>query len=205
MDGPFGFACCFRAGMNPRARNHPGSVRKSPRGSGRSGNPERTGARFRSRWIWYRSRCWSRTRKGNALTGLKPENFTIYEDNVKQEISNFSPIEANITAVMLVEYSNNVSNFISDVWNAMYDFANSLRKEDWVAVIGYDMLPTILCDFTQDRSELEDTLRRFQYPARLQQPVGRSYRRAGPDAGNRGEGGRYSAQHRVGHIQPAHL
>jgi Ca-activated chloride channel homolog len=103
--------------------------------------------------------------QGNVLTGLKPENFTIYEDNVKQEILNFSPIESNLTAVMLVEYSNNIGNFIDDVWNAMSTFASSLRKEDWVAVIGYDMRPTILCDFSKDRRELEDALRRFRYPA----------------------------------------
>lgn len=102
--------------------------------------------------------------KGNVLTGLKPENFTIYEDNVKQEISNFSPVEAGITAVLLVEFSRNVEYFITDVWNAMYSFANSLRKEDWVAVIGYDMRPTILCDFTRDRRELEEALRRFTIP-----------------------------------------
>ncbi len=102
--------------------------------------------------------------KGNVLTGLRPENFTIYEDNVKQEISNFSPIEASITAVMLVEFSRNIEYFITDVWNAMYGFANTLRKDDWVAVIGYDMRPTILCDFTQDRRELSDALRRFTIP-----------------------------------------
>jgi VWFA-related protein len=102
--------------------------------------------------------------KGNVLTGLKPENFTIYEDNVKQEISNFSPVESGITAVLLVEFSRNVEYFIPDVWNAMYTFANSLRKEDWVAVIGYDMRPTILCDFTRDRKELEGALKRFSIP-----------------------------------------
>jgi VWFA-related protein len=103
--------------------------------------------------------------KGNVVTGLKPENFTIYEDNVKQEISNFSPVESNITAVLLVEYSNNVSWFINEVWNATYTFANSLRKGDWVAVVGYDMHPTILCDFTQDRQKLYEALSRFTYPA----------------------------------------
>jgi Ca-activated chloride channel family protein len=103
--------------------------------------------------------------KGNVLTGLKPENFTIYEDNIKQEISNFSPVESNITAVMLVEYSNNVGNFITDVWDAMYGFVASLRKGDWVAVIGYDMQPMILCDFTQNRNEIDSALRRFTYPA----------------------------------------
>ncbi len=103
--------------------------------------------------------------KGNIITGLRPENFTVYEDNVKQEISHFSPIEANITAVMLVEYSRLVTPFIYDVWNSIYGFAESLRQGDWVAVIGYDIRPTILCDFTQDRSKIMDTLRRFNYPA----------------------------------------
>jgi VWFA-related protein len=103
--------------------------------------------------------------KGNTVTGLKPENFTIYEDNVKQEITNFAPIDANITVVMLVEYSRNISYFINDIWNSMYYFANSLRKGDWVAVVGYDMHTTILCDFTQDRSKLYDALKRFTYPA----------------------------------------
>jgi VWFA-related protein len=103
--------------------------------------------------------------KGNVITGLKPENFNIYEDNVKQEISHFSPVEANITVVMLVEYSKQVSYFIYQIWNAIYTFAGSLRQGDWVAVIGYDIRPTILCDFTQDRNKLNEALSRFNYPA----------------------------------------
>jgi VWFA-related protein len=101
--------------------------------------------------------------KGNVITGLKPENFTVYEDNVKQEISNFAPVEADITAVLLVEYSRLA--FVYDVWNAIYTFANSLRQGDCVAVIGYDIRPTILQDFTQDHNKLMDALRRFNYPA----------------------------------------
>jgi VWFA-related protein len=103
--------------------------------------------------------------KGNIITGLKPDNFTIYEDSVKQEISHFSPVEANITVVMLVEYSKQVSWFIYEVWNAIYGFASTLRQGDWVAVIGYDLRPTILQDFTQDRAKLNEALRRFSYPA----------------------------------------
>jgi Ca-activated chloride channel homolog len=102
--------------------------------------------------------------KGNIYTGLGPDNFTIYEDNVKQEITHFSPVEANTTTVMLVEFSRQVQYFITEVWNAIYGFANSLRQGDWVAVIGYDIRPTILCDFTQDRAELMNTLSRFNTP-----------------------------------------
>jgi VWFA-related protein len=103
--------------------------------------------------------------KGNVLVGLKPENFTIYEDNVKQEISHFSPVDANVTVVMLVEYSRQVSYFLNEVWNATYAFSKSLRKDDWVALIAYDQKPTILCDFTQDRQKFADALRLLTFPA----------------------------------------
>jgi len=103
--------------------------------------------------------------KNNVITGLRPENFTIYEDNVKQEITNFAPIEADITVAMLVEFSRQISGLIREVLNAVYTFANSLRPGDWVAVIGYDIRPTILCDFTRDRNELQEALSRFNNPA----------------------------------------
>jgi Ca-activated chloride channel homolog len=106
-----------------------------------------------------------RDTKGNAITGLKRENFTIYEDNVKQEISQFSPIEANITVVMVVESSNNISYFIRQVLDSMITFTNSLRKEDWVAVVSYDLNPSIVCDFTQDRQKIYNVLNRFRTPA----------------------------------------
>jgi VWFA-related protein len=102
---------------------------------------------------------------GNVFTGLKPENFTIYEDNVKQEIMHFSPVDANITVVMLVEFSKLINNYLDDIYDTMDYFTKSLRKGDWVAVMGYDMHTTIMCDFTQDRQKLYNTLRRFIWPS----------------------------------------
>ncbi len=104
-------------------------------------------------------------KKGNIITGLTPEHFKVYEDNVEQEIANFGNVDSNITVVMLVEYSRQVSWFIMEVWEAIYGFANSLRPGDWVAVIGYDIRPTILTDFTQNRNDLYQALRRFNMPA----------------------------------------
>jgi Ca-activated chloride channel homolog len=103
--------------------------------------------------------------KGTALTGLKRENFTIYEDNVKQEISHFSSIDADITVVMLAENSNNISYFIGQILDSMIAFTNLLRKGDWVAVVGYNLNTTILCDFTQDRQKIFNTLNRLRFPS----------------------------------------
>ena len=115
--------------------------------------------------------------KGNALTGLKPENFTIYEDNVKQEIKSFSPVDANITVVMLVEYSNNIQYFIDEVWNAMSVLKTISAGSN--SVIGYDMNTRIMCDFTQNRQELHKALRQFMYPSFWESnPVRRTDRNA---------------------------
>ena len=102
---------------------------------------------------------------GNVLTGLRPENFTIYEDGVKQEITHFSPVEANVTVVMLVEFSKRIELFLDDVYNAMYGFVRTLRPGDWTAVVGYDMRTTIFNDFTQDQQEIYKSLRQFTFPA----------------------------------------
>ena len=98
---------------------------------------------------------------GNVITGLRPENFTIYEDGVKQEISHFSPMEANVTVVMLIEFSKRNEYFLDDVQDAMFEFVRTLRPGDWTAVVSYDMRTTILSDFTQNRNEVYSVLRQL--------------------------------------------
>ncbi|MBN2321044.1 MAG: VWA domain-containing protein [Acidobacteria bacterium] len=108
--------------------------------------------------------------KGNVITGLKPENFVVYEDKVKQEITHFEAIEANITTVLLVEYRKYgdyyIDNeFIRQIYSIAEYFARNLRKGDWAGVIGYDMKPIILADFTQNKLEFLDAMRAISFPA----------------------------------------
>ena len=91
------------------------------------------------------------TKDGQFIPGLKPGNFRIYEDGVPQKILSASPTEASITAVLLVEFAHNNWSFMYDALNASYAFANSLKKDDWVAVVSFDLKPHILVDFTQDK------------------------------------------------------
>ena len=49
-----------------------------------------------------------------------------------------------------------------DALRASYTFASLLQKNDWVAVVSYDLKPYMLVDFTQDKSAIMgaiDTLR----------------------------------------------
>jgi VWFA-related protein len=104
--------------------------------------------------------------KGNLIQGLRKENFKIYEDKVEQEIANFTPMEAPMTAVLVTEFSNAVPSweFLYDVLMASYNFVEHIRRDDWVAVVAYDIKPEILVDFTQDKSQVYDALRRLSIP-----------------------------------------
>lgn len=106
-----------------------------------------------------------RDKKGNLITGLPQSSFTVYEDGVRQEIKGFSAIEAPITVILLIEFSRQVEWFVRDIWEAAYGFIGTLRKDDWCAIIGYDLRPTIITDFTQNKQELMDGMRRFNFPA----------------------------------------
>lgn len=104
------------------------------------------------------------TKDGGFVPGLKKENFKIYEDGVPQTITDFKVAEAPITAVLLVEFASTNYWFMYDALNASYAFANSLKPDDYVAVIAYDMRPTIITDFTKDKREVYGALNQLRIP-----------------------------------------
>jgi VWFA-related protein len=103
-------------------------------------------------------------KNGQFIPGLKRENFRVLEDGVPQKITNFSQAEAPITAVLLVEFASTNYYFLYDALNASYNFASSLKKDDWVAVEYYDMKPHILVDFTQDKRAIMGALNTLRIP-----------------------------------------
>src|SRR5438045_4433193 len=104
------------------------------------------------------------TKDGQFIPGLKKDNFRVLEDGVQQSVTNFNISEAPITAVLLVEFASTNYYFMVDALNASYAFANSLKKNDWVAVISYDMKPHILADFTQDKQAVYGALNQLRMP-----------------------------------------
>lgn len=112
------------------------------------------------------------TKDGQFIPGLKAENFRVIEDGVEQKVSRMEQTEAPITAVMLLEFSSPnfrvnqqiFGAFMYDMFNAAYGFAASLKKEDYVAVVTYDMKPRMVVDFTQDKRQLMGALNSIRIP-----------------------------------------
>jgi VWFA-related protein len=104
------------------------------------------------------------TKNGQFVPGLKKENFRVLEDGVQQNVTHFAVSQAPITAVLLVEFASTNYVFMIQALQASYAFANSLKKEDWVAVAYYDMQPHILVDFTQDKRAVYGALNQLRIP-----------------------------------------
>ncbi|HEX8747923.1 MAG TPA: VWA domain-containing protein, partial [Pyrinomonadaceae bacterium] len=115
---------------------------------------------------------------GKIIPGLKRENFAIFEDGVKQEITNFATPEAPITVALVLEYSK-LSSALGRT--SVYDdgreevlrpaamFLSQFVRppDDYVSVIAYDIRPTPLTDFTNNPGRIGQVINLLlsNYPA----------------------------------------
>jgi VWFA-related protein len=111
------------------------------------------------------------SKDGQTVPGLTQENFKIIEDGTPQKIASFNQTQAPITAVLLIEFAaarafsgSQAYHYMYDALNASYAFARTLKKDDWVAVESYDLKPTILVDFTQDKQAIAGALNGLRVP-----------------------------------------
>jgi VWFA-related protein len=98
------------------------------------------------------------------VPGLKAPNFLVLEDGVPQTITSVRMSQTPITAVMLLEFAANSYYFIRDMQNASFSFFNTLRPDDYIAVITYDLRTHILTDFTNDKNLVGNALQSLMIP-----------------------------------------
>jgi len=101
---------------------------------------------------------------GQFVPGLKPGNFRVYENGVEQKVIGFKRVEAPITALLLCEFASTNYNFIWDMRNAAWEFAQQLRPQDYVAMMTFDMRTQIVTDFTQDKRQLYNAINSLVIP-----------------------------------------
>ena len=98
------------------------------------------------------------------VPGLKPPQFLVLEDGVEQKVDTVRMTQTPITAVMLLEFAANNYYLIRDMQNASYSFFRSLRPDDYVAVITYDLRTHILTDFTNNKDVVAQSLQSLTIP-----------------------------------------
>src|SRR6202790_3526547 len=90
------------------------------------------------------------------VTGLKQDDFQVFEDGQAQEITNFSA-ESNlpITLGILLDTSGSETYMLSAEKEAASRFLGRvMRKGDMAMIMSFDTDVDLLADFTEDRSML---------------------------------------------------
>jgi VWFA-related protein len=106
--------------------------------------------------------------KNNFVPTIPRKAFRLLEDNVPQTIKEFSMGQAPMTVALVIEFSKRFQWYGSGDWYMTLQtanaFLNTMKPEDYVAIIRYDLRTQIVCDFTNDRMKLQQALHTFIFP-----------------------------------------
>jgi VWFA-related protein len=91
-------------------------------------------------------------RQGHPITSLSRNDFSVYEDNVLQPITDFEPTTTPFSLVLLLDLSGSTLTFRPTLKQAAYRFLDALQPEDRVSVVVFygNKIKTI-SEFTTDR------------------------------------------------------
>ena len=94
------------------------------------------------------------------VTDLDQQDFNVFEDGVKQEITFFNRTNLPIALALLLDTSASMDTKLPTAQEAAIGFARRLRPQDLAEVIDFDSRVTILQSFTSNAAELEQAIRK---------------------------------------------
>lgn len=90
--------------------------------------------------------------RGRPITTLNRNEFSVFEDGVKQEIARFEASSAPFSVVMLLDMSGSTKSFRQNIRLSAARFIDALDPQDRVAVVEFYSKINLLNDFTTNRA-----------------------------------------------------
>jgi Ca-activated chloride channel family protein len=94
------------------------------------------------------------------MTGLNADDFAVYEDGVKQDITVFNNTNSPLAMTLLLDGSASMDTRLHTAQEAAIGFARTLRRQDLAEIIEFDTRTLIRQTFTNDIDLLERAIRR---------------------------------------------
>ena len=92
------------------------------------------------------------------VMNLKKEDFSVYEDKVKQTIENVNREEVPVSFGLVIDTSGSMRSKLQTVSDASVSLIKQMRLDDEAFVASFKTEPELVQDFTADRRELEDAI-----------------------------------------------
>ena len=94
------------------------------------------------------------------MTDLQQDEFTVFEDGVKQDVTFFNRTNLPIALALLMDTSASMETKLQTAQDAAIGFAKRLRPQDLAEVVDFDSRVTILQTFTNASADLEQAIRK---------------------------------------------
>ena len=91
---------------------------------------------------------------GKYIPNLAEQDFQIYENGVRQAISDFGSTETPFHVMMMLDVSGSTTFRLDEMHDAAITFVNQLRPQDEVMVVSFDKAVKVATEFTNNRDEL---------------------------------------------------
>ena len=92
------------------------------------------------------------------VTGLEPDNFRIFEDNVEQEVVNFSSEDVPISIGVILDHSGSMTNKLGKAKEAAFEFFKTANPEDEFFLVGFNERSELLSPFTNNVEDLQSRM-----------------------------------------------
>ena len=100
--------------------------------------------------------------KGRHVPGLKKEDFSVFEDNVPQELSFFSDERVPMSIGILFDTSGSMADKLDGVEDAVNHFIDIVKPGDEIFLIRFSSHVDLVSDFTDQPRQLQRAVRRFE-------------------------------------------
>jgi len=94
------------------------------------------------------------------VTDLTAEDFNVFEDGVKQEVTFFNNTNLPIALALLIDTSASMEPKLPTAQEAAVGFARKLRTQDIAEIVDFDSRVVVLQGFTNAVAELEQAIRK---------------------------------------------
>jgi VWFA-related protein len=88
---------------------------------------------------------------GAAVRDLKKEDFKVYEDGKRQEITHFSQDKLPLSVLLLLDVSDSVIPIINEMHEGALQVLPQLKPEDEVAIMVFGNQTEVIQGFTKDK------------------------------------------------------
>ena len=92
------------------------------------------------------------------VTGLDPDNFRVYEDNIEQEVVTFSSEDVPISIGVIFDFSGSMANKIGKAREAALQFFKTANPQDEFFLVSFNERAELTSSFTNSVEDLQSRM-----------------------------------------------